>query len=180
MACAYCHDFEKTSYPTRARTSLFSVMIFYFPFPINDSGENSFFFLSLFLRYNYMLGIFLLRKTRCKAILHGHAFVPFLSIALLLCHHRPWRTPRMKLASEERIDLWRDCRETYPQNTLKAAGSLGCPSLGHPQCGGAASHLTVACLPLAAGLECSRRLLATASKCPPRARDRLWHCVPNK
>lgn len=127
MACAYCHDFEKTSYSTRSRTSLFSVMIFYFLFPTNDSGENSFFFF-FFSDTITCVGHFAASQDQVQ----GHsAFVPFLSTALLLYHLCLWRILRMKLASEERVDLWRDCRETYPQNTLRAAGSPGCPSLGH-------------------------------------------------
>lgn len=61
-----------------------------------------------------------------------------------------------------------------PWGTAGEAGAEDVPM------GGAASHLAAACLPHTAGPECSQRLLAIASKCPPRTRHRLWYCVANK
>lgn len=148
MGCAYCRDFERILYFTTGRTSSFSLMFFYFPFSTNDGGENSFFS----LRYNYTCWTFRCftrpgAMARCKAILHGHAFVPFPGAALLLHwgHLCPWRTVGMKLASEERGNLWRDYGETHPQKKLNpdlrvagygkrpVPGSPGCPALGHLQ-----------------------------------------------
>lgn len=141
---------------------------------------------------------------RCKATMHGHAFVTFPAAALLLHLDQlcPWRTVGIKLASAEMDDLWRDYGETQPQkklnSDLRVAGYGKCPVPGTPcnpackcgtageagqrrsKCGGAASYLTVVCLLLRAGPKCHERLLAMASKCPPRAGNGLWHCVAHK
>lgn len=148
-----------------------------------------------------MLGISLLHETRCKAIRHGHAFVPSPGGAALPLHWGhlcPWRTVAMKRAAEERSNLWRDYVETHPQKrpnpdlrgtgygNSPMPGSLGCPGAqaGAEEVpgarGDAASCLAAACLPHTPGPQPRQRLLATASKCPPRARDGLWHCVVNK
>lgn len=159
-----------------------------------------------FLRYNDMCWAFCCfarpgTMARRKANLHDHAFVPFPRAALPLHwgHPCPWKTVEMKLSSEERGDLLRNYDETHqqkrPNPELRVAGCGECPVPGSPRlpCPRGTASETVAeevpmgscCLPPCCSLnttgpEYSQKLLAMASKCPPRARERQWHCVSNK
>lgn len=126
MGCACCHGFEWISCFSGARASfffLFSFISFFLPMTVVR-----------FLRYIsqiqlHMLSISLLHDTSHKAILHCHASVLFSGAALLLHwgHLCPTvlQTVGMKLASEERGNLWRDNGETHPLKKAKPRTESG-------------------------------------------------------
>lgn len=149
MACAYCHDFEKTSYPTRGRTSLFSVMIFYFLFPINDSGEKSFFFSFSFSQIQLHAGHFPASQDQVQRHSAWSCLCP-------LPQHSSLTVPSPPLEdTENEACLWRKDRfmerlqRNLPTKHPESSRVLGLPFPGAPPMWGC-------CLPPHCGLPAPR------------------------